>query len=120
MSENVLPMTFTRSFMVSCLIFKSLSHSEFIFAHGIRVCSNFIDLHATVQLSQHHLLRSSSFTFNVIIDIVGFMSAILLFVFYTSYIFPPRFPSLLPSFVIGRYFLVYDFDSLLISFPIYF
>ena len=31
--------------MVSCLIFKSLSHFEFIFVHGLRVCSNFIDLH---------------------------------------------------------------------------
>ena len=31
MSENVLPMTFSRSFMVSCLTFKSLSYFEFIF-----------------------------------------------------------------------------------------
>ena len=31
MSENVLPMFSSRSFMVSCLIFKSLSHFEFIF-----------------------------------------------------------------------------------------
>ena len=38
--------------MVSCLIFKSLSHFEFIFVHGMKVCSNFIDLHAAVQLSQ--------------------------------------------------------------------
>ena len=30
-SENVLPMFSSRSFMVSCLIFKSLSHFEFIF-----------------------------------------------------------------------------------------
>ena len=30
--------------MVSCLIFKSLSHFEFIFVHGgVTVCSNFID-----------------------------------------------------------------------------
>jgi len=32
--------------MVSCLIFKSFSHFEFIFVHGVRVCSSFIDLHA--------------------------------------------------------------------------
>ena len=31
MSENVSPMFSSRSFMVSCLIFKSLSHFEFIF-----------------------------------------------------------------------------------------
>ena len=47
-----------------CLMFKSLSHFEFIFVHGVRVCSNFlrvcsnfIDLHAAIQLSQHHLLK---------------------------------------------------------------
>ena len=43
--------------MVSCLIFKSLSHVEFIFVCGVRECSNFIDLHEAVQLSQHHLLK---------------------------------------------------------------
>ena len=43
MSENVLPMLSSRSFMVSCLVFKSLSHSEFIFVHGVRVCSTFTD-----------------------------------------------------------------------------
>ena len=39
--------------MVSCRIFKSLSHFEFIFVHGVRVCSSFIALHAAVQVSQH-------------------------------------------------------------------
>ena len=48
--------------MVSCLMFKSLSHFEFIFAHGVRVCSNVIDLHEFVQLSQHHLLKRLSFS----------------------------------------------------------
>ena len=28
----------SRSLIVSCLTFKSLSHFEFIFAHGVRVC----------------------------------------------------------------------------------
>ena len=36
MSENVLSMFFSRSFRVSCLIFKSLSHFEFIFVYGVR------------------------------------------------------------------------------------
>ena len=57
MSENVLPMISYRSFVVSCLMFKSLSHFEFIFAYGERVYSNFTDLYAAVQLSQHHLLK---------------------------------------------------------------
>ena len=37
--------------MVSCLIFKSLSHFEFIFVYGVRAYSIFIDLHVAVQLS---------------------------------------------------------------------
>ena len=45
MSENVLPMFSSRSFMVSCLVFKSLSHFELIFVYNVRVCSNFIDLY---------------------------------------------------------------------------
>ena len=61
MSENVLPMFSSRSFMVSCLIFKSLSPFQFIFVYGERVCSNYIDLHVAVQLSQHHLLKRLPF-----------------------------------------------------------
>ena len=40
--------------MVSCLLFKSLRHSEFIFAYGIRECPDFIDLYVAFQLFQHH------------------------------------------------------------------
>ena len=40
-------------------MFKSLSHLEFIFVYGERVYSNLIDLHANVQISQHHLKRWS-------------------------------------------------------------
>ena len=61
MSENDLPMFSSRSFKVWCLIFESLSHFEFISVYGERVCSNFIDLHATAQVSQHHLLKRLSF-----------------------------------------------------------
>ena len=62
MSENVLPMFSSRCFMVSCHIFKSLSHFEFIFMHGVRVCSSFIDLHPLVQVSQQFLLNKLSFS----------------------------------------------------------
>ena len=48
--------------MVSCLTFKSLSHFEFIFVHGVMECSSFIDLHVAVQVSQHHLLKRLSFS----------------------------------------------------------
>ena len=43
MSRNVLPMFSSRSLMVSCLKFKYLSNFEFIFVHGVKVCSSFID-----------------------------------------------------------------------------
>uniref|UniRef100_A0A8D1MUP4 Uncharacterized protein n=1 Tax=Sus scrofa TaxID=9823 RepID=A0A8D1MUP4_PIG len=62
MLENVLPMFSSGSLMLSCLIFKSLSHFEFIFEHGVRVCSSFIDLHVAVQVSQQYLLKRLSFS----------------------------------------------------------
>ena len=62
MSENSSPMLSSGSFMVSCLMFKTLSHFEFIFVHGVRMCSNFIDSHANVQLFQLHLLKRLSFS----------------------------------------------------------
>ena len=37
---------------MSCLMFKYLSHFEFILVHGVRVCPSFIDLHEAVQFSQ--------------------------------------------------------------------
>jgi len=49
--------------MVSCLMFKFLRPFEFIFVHGVRVCSSFIDLHAAVQSSQQHLLKRISFSY---------------------------------------------------------
>jgi len=52
MSEMVLPMFSSGSYMASGLVFKSLSHSEFIFMYGVRTCSYIIDLYAAVQLSQ--------------------------------------------------------------------
>ena len=58
MSEKTLPMFSSRSFMVSCLLFKSLNDSVLIFVYGIRICSNLIYLHGAVHLSQHHLLKT--------------------------------------------------------------
>ena len=59
--QNVLPVFSSRSFTVSCLIFMSVSHFELILVHSIRVCSNFTDLYAAVQFSQHHLRKRLSF-----------------------------------------------------------
>ena len=50
------------SFMVSCLIFKALSHFEFIFVYGVRICSKFIDLHPALQLSQSPLADKTIFS----------------------------------------------------------
>jgi len=48
--------------MVSCLIFRSFGHFEFIFVHGVRVCSSFSDLHVAVEVSQQCLLNRLSFS----------------------------------------------------------
>ena len=61
MSESVLPMFSSRSFIVSGLTFRSLIHFEFIFVHGVRKCSSFILLQVVDQFSQHHLLKRLSF-----------------------------------------------------------
>ena len=66
MSENVMPRFSSRSFMMSCFMLKSLSRFEFIFVHGVRVCSSFIDVHAAVNFSQHHLSKRLFFTFDIL------------------------------------------------------
>ena len=71
MSENVLPVISSRSFRVACLLFKSLSHFEFIFVYGVRVCSNFIDLHAAAQLSQLRLLKRLSFSYCIFLPLLS-------------------------------------------------
>ena len=63
MSENVLPVFSSRSLVMYCLIFKSLSHFEFIFVHGVRMCSSFNDSHASVQVS---LAKKTVVTFYVV------------------------------------------------------
>ena len=61
MSESVLPMFSSRSFIVSGLTFRSLIHFEFIFVYGVRKCSSFVLLQAVDQFSQNHLLKRLSF-----------------------------------------------------------
>ena len=61
MSESVLPMFSSRTFIVSGLMFRSLIHFEFIFLYGVRKCSSFVLLQVVDQLSQHHLLKRLSF-----------------------------------------------------------
>ena len=54
MSEDILPVFSSRIFMS---YFNCLSHFKYIFVYGMRRCFNFVDLHAAIQLSQHHLLK---------------------------------------------------------------
>ena len=61
MSETVLPMFSSTSFIVSVLTFRYLIHSEFIFVYDVRKCSSLILLHVVDQFSQHHLLKRLSF-----------------------------------------------------------
>ena len=63
MSESVLPMFSSRSFIVSGLTFRSLIHFEFIFVYGVRKCSSFVLLQVVDQFSQHHLLKRLSFLY---------------------------------------------------------
>ena len=50
MSENDLPIFFSKRFMVSCLIPRSLNNFNFIFAYSVSECLNFILLHVAIQL----------------------------------------------------------------------
>ena len=58
MSESVLPMFSSRSLMVSYRIFKSFSHFEFIFVHGVRVYSSFIACFAATWMELENLILS--------------------------------------------------------------
>ena len=57
---SVLPVFSSRNFIVSDLALRSVIHFEFIFACGVRKCSNFILLHVDVMFSKHHLLERLS------------------------------------------------------------
>ena len=61
MSESVLPMFSSRSFIVSGFMFRSLIHFEFVFVYGVRKCSSFLLLQVVDQFSKNHLLNRLSF-----------------------------------------------------------
>ena len=89
MSESVLPMFSSRSFIVSGLTFRSLIHFEFIFVYGVRKCSSFILLQVVDQFSPHHLLKRLSFLYCIFLpplskircpQACGFISGLSVFV----------------------------------------
>ena len=89
MSESVLPMFSSRSFIVSGLTFRSLIHFEFIFMSGVRKCSSFSLLQVVDQFSQHHFLKRLSFLHCIFLpplskikcpQVHGFISGLSIFV----------------------------------------
>ena len=60
MSESILPMFSSKSFIVSGLTFRSLIRFQFVFVYGVRKCSSFIFSHVVDQFFQHHLLKRLS------------------------------------------------------------
>jgi len=56
-SESVLPMFFSKRFIVSGLTFRSSIHFEFIFLYSVWRSSNIILLHVADQFSEDHLLK---------------------------------------------------------------
>ena len=66
MSETVLPMFFSSSFILSGLTFRSLIHFEFIFfLYGVRKRSSLILFQMVDQFFQQHLLKRLSFLHSV-------------------------------------------------------
>ena len=61
-SKSVLPMFYSRCFILSSLAFGSLIHFELTFVYSVRECSNLIVLHVAVQCSQQHLLKREVFS----------------------------------------------------------
>ena len=61
MSESILSMFSSKSFIVSGLTFNSLMTFEFVYVYTVRKCSSFILLHVVDQFSQHHFLKRLSF-----------------------------------------------------------
>ena len=67
MSESVLLMFFSTSFIVFGLTVVSLMHFEIIFVCRVKELSDFIFLHVAVQFSKHHLLKRLSFQHLVVL-----------------------------------------------------
>ena len=82
MSESVLPMFSSRSFIVSGLRFRSLIHFEFIFVYGVRKCSSFIILQVVDQFSQHHLLKRLSLIHCIFLPPLSIGAWVYLWAFY--------------------------------------
>ena len=57
MSQSILSLLSSRSFIISSFTCQSVIYFEFILYIGWQKCSNFILLHVAVEFSQYHLLK---------------------------------------------------------------
>ena len=87
MSERVLPMFSSRSFIVSGLTFRSLIHFEFIFVYGVRKCCSYILLQVVDQFSQHHLLKGLSFFHYILASFVKDKVSIGVWIYLCAFCF---------------------------------
>ena len=96
MSSSVLPMFYSKSFIVTGLPFRSLIHFEIIFVYGVRKCSNFILLHVALQFSQHHLLKRLSLPYCIFLppfskrrypQVHGFISGLSILFHWSIFLF---------------------------------
>ena len=62
MSKCVLPMFFSKSFIVSGHMFTFLIHFEFIFVHGVRECSYFILLYVALPVFTAPFIEEAVFS----------------------------------------------------------
>ena len=83
------PMYSSRSFIVSGLTFRSLTHFEFIFVYGVRKCSSFILLQVVDQFSQHHLLKRLSLPLYILASFVEDKVSIGVWIYLWSFYFVP-------------------------------
>ena len=67
MSESVLLIFSSKSFIVPGVTFRFLILFEFIFVYGVRKCSSFILLQVVEQFSQIHLLKRLSFLHHILL-----------------------------------------------------
>ena len=89
MSESVLPMFSSMSFIVSGLTFRSLIYFEFIFVYDIRKCFSFTLLQLVKQFSQHHSLKRLSSPLYILVSFVKDKVSIGEWIYLCAFYFVP-------------------------------
>ena len=105
MSKIVLCMFYCKSFIMSCLIFRSNSFWGFfcVCVYAIRECYNFILLHVAAQFSQHHLLKSC-FHFCIILYLLFYLFVVVVQSLNCVWLCDPM-DSSMPGFPVFHYLL---------------